>query len=114
MRDLCTSQLYLVPVERSCPPPSVVLPDDAGWIFTAPDPVIDAVAEDLGAAGDRPVQIVSGLNGYNIEPHHLIEVIEGCFESGPNPVLVVDADLAHDVRDLVGGDRAQVQDLTLA
>lgn len=112
MRDPCLSQIYLVPVERSRPPRRVTLPDDAGWIFTAPDPAIDSVAEDLGNASDRPVQIVSGLSGRDVEPEHMLEMIHACFQSGPNPVLVLDADLACDVRKIAGAELAHVQDLT--
>lgn len=112
MRDPCLSQIYLLPVKRSRPPRGVTLPDDAGWIFTAPDPAIDAVAEYLGDATDRPVQIVDRLSVQDIEPEQLMDVIETCFESGPNPVLVLDADLAHEVRDLVCPNRARVQELT--
>ena len=55
MKDTCLSQIYLVPVERLCLPERLTLPEDAGWIYTAPDPAVDAVAEYLGAASDRPV-----------------------------------------------------------
>ena len=112
MSDTCLSQIYLVPVQRSCPPVPVTLPQDAGWIFTEPDPDVDAVAEVLGDANDRPVQIVRALGERQVDGQHLIEVIDTCARSGPNPVLVVNADLADTVLQLASAYLTRVEDLT--
>lgn len=106
------SQIYLVPVDRSCPPDGMMLPKDAGWIYTAPDPDVDAVAEFLGDANDRPVQVIRELGERHVDQGHLIEVIEACARGGPNPVLVVNAAFADRVRQFASVKRARVEDLT--
>lgn len=114
MKDTRLSQIYLVPVERSRPLEPMTLPKDAGWIFTAPDPDVDAVAEHLGDANDRPVQIVRELGDRHVDQDHLIDVIDTCARSGPNPVLVVNAALADTVLQLASAYLTRVEDLTRA
>ena len=112
MNDTCLSQIYLVPVERSRSPSPVTLPQDAGWIFTAPDPDVDAVAEVLGDANDRPVQIVRALGERYLDHDHFIEVIAACARSGPNPVLVVNADMTETVLQLASAYLTHVDEVT--
>lgn len=112
MKDTCLSQIYLVAAERTRPLGQMTLPKDAGWIFTAPDPDVDAVAEHLGDANDRPVQIVRALGERDVDQNDLAQVIDACARSGPNPVLVVNADLADTVLQLASAYLTRVEDLT--
>ena len=112
MSQMLTSQIYLVPVDQSKRSRTVILPPDAGWIFTAPDPSVDAVAESLGDANDRPVQIVPRFSAAETEPDLLLDAIGACVESGPNPVLVMDAKLAENVRQFEISNQLRVQELT--
>lgn len=111
MIESSSFQIYLVPV-RASQHLALSLPPDAGWIFTSPDPAADSVAERLGDASDRPVQVVNRFSDLKLTPDRLVEAVMACVRSGPNPVLVVNAELADQVRELVREDHARVQDLT--